>query len=194
MSGAHRAGGDRHLRKVCFTQLFLKEVPDWLPGEIFFTAFASVAVKTSHEMVLLSKQPISSAAVHCPSAELPSEQARGAGEGSAGRKARQSPHSQLASNSLSFFTSEAPLASRDCRCPAAVLPTALQSPRGPGAGGAGEPAVLLATSSGSSPSDGGWNSVVFKGSFKNHSVALWCPAFPSLLRLGLDVIGFKDRV
>lgn len=144
-------------QKGLFYPTFPQGSPRLIPWREFFTAFASVAVKTSPEMVLLSKQPISSRALHCPSAELPSEQARGAGEGSAGREARQSPHSQFASNSLSFSTSGAAQASRGCRCPAAELPPVLKPPRAHGActGGGTEPAVLAATSSGSSPSDGG---------------------------------------
>ena len=74
--------------------------------------FASVAVKTSCEEVLLSKQPIFPPVVHRPSAEPPIQASVGRW-GEERQKEKQSPHSQSSPNSLSFFTSEAPLAFRD---------------------------------------------------------------------------------
>lgn len=171
MSGAHRAGGDRHLRKVCFTQLFSKEFPDWFSGENFFTAFASAAVKTSREMALLGKQPISSAVLRCLS------------EPGKARRARQSPQSRLASNSWSFFPSGAPGGAdaprqRCCCC----------------ARSAGSGAGPASAASGGAALPTGWNSEISQNSFQNHSRAPPCPALPSPLRPGLGVTGFKARV
>lgn len=129
-------------------------------------------------MVLLSKQPIFSPVVHGPTAEPPIWASTGRwGEERWKEKTQRSPHSRSSPNSLSFFTSKTPLASRDGRCPAAVLPTVLKSPRGRRAHGGGESAPLLATSPGNSPAD-----------------VLPSPLTSPLLRLGLDVIRFKNRV
>lgn len=74
-------------QKGLFYPTFPQGSPRLIPRREFFTAFASVAVKTSHEMVLLSKQPISSPVVRCPSAELPvwASTGRAALEGKPGR-------------------------------------------------------------------------------------------------------------
>lgn len=77
MSGAHRAGGDRHLRKVCFTQLFLKEVPDWFPGENFSQLLQVLLSKPAMKWYCWVNSPFPLLLYAVPRQSFPSEQARG---------------------------------------------------------------------------------------------------------------------
>lgn len=139
-----------------------------IPCREFFTAFASAAVKSSHEMALLSKKPISRPVAHGPSAQLRLSQR---GEDKLGRAPTAS--SELQQLGLSpIGTALAPGSSDAPR----------QRSRSAGTRGA-SPAAASSGSSAPSPP---------RRSSKTRPRAPGCPPLPA--QMGLRVIGLKDPV